>query len=112
MLFRSASGIHTRSDGSTFLELTTASHIDWPQQARILEIVKEDKQIAIASTVIDHLGHLDWQDRELDYLTMAGISRALSLNDWQRRDDFNPVLARHGNKEDRNIVWRVSDPFA
>ena len=109
---RHASGIHTRSDGSTFLELTTASHIDWPQQARILEIVKEDKQIAIASTVIDHLGHLDWQDRELDYLTMAGISRALSLNDWQRRDDFNPVLARHGNKEDRNIVWRVSDPFA
>jgi len=48
----------------------------------------------------------------LDYLTMAGISRALSLNDWQRRDDFNPVLARQGNKEDRNVVWRVSDPFS
>jgi len=34
------------------------------------------------------------------------------LNDWQRRDDFNPVLARQGNKEDRNVVWRVSDPFS
>ena len=108
---RHASGLHTRPDGSTFLEFTTASHIDWPQQSRVIEIVKEETGIAIASTVIDHAGHLDWQDKELDYLTMAGISRALSLNDWQRRDDFNPVLARHGNKEDRNVVWRVTDPF-
>ena len=109
---RHASGMHTREDGSTFLEFTTASHIDWPQQSRVLEIVKEENAIAIASTVIDHAGHLDWQGKDLDYLTMAGISRALSLNDWQRRDDFNPVLARHGNKEDRNVVWRVSDPFS
>jgi len=109
---RHASGIHTREDGSTFLEFTTASHIDWPQQSRVLEIVKEENSIAIASTVIDHAGHLDWQGKDLDYLTMAGISRALSLNDWQRRDDFNPVLARQGNKEDRNVVWRVSDPFS
>jgi hypothetical protein len=109
---RHASGMHTRQDGSTFLEFTTASHIDWPQQSRVLEIVKEEKGIAIASTVIDHAGYLDWEDRELDYLSMAGISRCLSLNDWQRRDDFNPVLARHGNKEDRNVVWRVSDPFS
>jgi hypothetical protein len=109
---RHASGMHTREDGSTFLEFTTASHIDWPQQSRVLEIVKEENAIAIASTVIDHAGHLDWQGKDLDYLTMAGISRALSLNDWQRRDDFNPVLARHGNKQDRNVVWRVSDPFS
>jgi hypothetical protein len=109
---RHASGIHTREDGSTFLEFTTASHIDWPQQSRVLEIVKEENAIAIASTVIDHQGHLDWQGKDLDYLTMAGISRVLSLNDWQRRDDFNPVLARQGNKEDRNVVWRVSDPFS
>jgi hypothetical protein len=68
--------MHTREDGSTFLEFTTASHIDWPQQSRVLEIVKEDNAIAIASTVIDHAGHLDWQDKDLDYLTMAGISRA------------------------------------
>ena len=101
------------SDGShAFWEIRTGSHIDWPQQSRVLEIVKEENAIAIASTVIDHEGHLDWQGKDLDYLTMAGISRALSLNDWQRRDDFNPVLARHGNKEDRNVVWRVSDPFS
>jgi metallophosphoesterase (TIGR03767 family) len=109
---RHASGIHTRSDGSTFLELTTASHIDWPQQSRILEFVKEEGQIAIGSTVIDHAGDLNWHDKELNYKAMAGISRSLALNDWQRRDGFNPVLARHGNKEDRNIVWRVSDPFS
>jgi metallophosphoesterase (TIGR03767 family) len=108
---RHASGIHTREDGSTFLELTTSSHIDWPQQSRVLEIVKEDSAIAIASTVIDHAGLVNWEGQDLDYRSMAGISRVLSLNDWQRRDDFNPVLARQGNLEDRNVVWRVSDPF-
>jgi hypothetical protein len=40
---RHASGMHTREDGSTFLEFTTASHIDWPQQSRVLEIVKDYK---------------------------------------------------------------------
>jgi metallophosphoesterase (TIGR03767 family) len=109
---RHASGIHTRNDGSTFLELTTASHIDWPQQSRIIEIIKEKGNIAIASTIIDHLGHLDWQDRELDYLTMAGISRQIALNDWQKRDEIKQASLGQGSKEDRNIVWRVSDPFA
>jgi hypothetical protein len=108
---RHAAGIHTRQDGSTFLELTTASHIDWPQQARVLEIVKEDNGIAIASTVIDHAGQVQWQDQDLHYLTMAGISRSLALNDWQKRDDANPVFAHAGKVEDRNVVWRVSDPF-
>ncbi|MEY3531385.1 MAG: hypothetical protein RLY68_387, partial [Actinomycetota bacterium] len=35
----------------------------------------------------------------------------LALNDWQKRDDANPVLAHAGKVEDRNVVWRVSDPF-
>lgn len=108
---RHASGMHTRLDGSTFLELTTASHIDWPQQARVIEIVKEEKSIAIASTVIDHSGHIDWKNRELNHLTLAGISRALSLNDWQSRGEEGTLQARQGKKEDRNMVWRVTDPF-
>lgn len=102
---------HKRSDGSTFIEFTTASQIDWPQQGRIVEIIKEAGAIAIASTVIDHAGRVDWQGQELDHLTMAGISRALSLNDWQRRDDFNPVHRREGENATRNVIWRVSDPF-
>ena len=108
---RHASGLHTRPDGSTFLEFTTASHIDWPQQSRVIEIVKEENGIAIASTVIDHAGHIDWQDKGLDHLTMAGISRSLALNDWQSRGSEGSLQVRHGNREDRNVVWRVSDPF-
>jgi hypothetical protein len=108
---RHASGIHTRQDGSTFLEVTTASHIDWPQQSRVIEIVKEENGIAIASTVIDHAGHVDWQNKDLDHLTMAGISRSLALNDWQIREE-GTIQVRQGNREDRNVVWRVSDPFS
>jgi metallophosphoesterase (TIGR03767 family) len=103
--------MHERSDGSNFIEFTTASQIDWPQQGRIIEIVKERDSIAIASTVVDHEGKVEWQEQDLDYRTMAGISRSLSLNDWQRRDDFNPVHRREGENQARNVIWRVSDPF-
>lgn len=102
---------HERSDGSTFVEFTTASQIDWPQQGRIVEIVRELNEIAIAATVLDHAGDIDWKNRDLDYLAMAGISRELALNDWQRRDDFNPVHRREGETSSRNVIWRVSRPF-
>ena len=44
-------------DGHAFVELTTASLIDWPQQGRILEFVRvarRSAEIAIVSTVVDH----------------------------------------------------------
>ena len=33
--------------------MTTASHIDWPQQARLIELLATDRGLAIACTVID-----------------------------------------------------------
>ena len=36
-----------------FWQVTTASHIDWPQQARIIELLETDRGLAIACTVID-----------------------------------------------------------
>ncbi len=42
------------SDGrSGFWQITTASHIDWPQQARLIEFLAGPDGLAIACTVID-----------------------------------------------------------
>ena len=44
-----------REDGAPggFWQITTASHIDWPQQARIVELLQTDGGLAIGCTVID-----------------------------------------------------------
>ena len=42
-----------------FWEINTASHIDWPQQARLLEIANnKDGTVSIFTTMIDHDGPL------------------------------------------------------
>ena len=102
----------TRSDGTKILHVTTSSQIDWPQQGRIIEIVKEDSgNIAFGSTAIDHKGEVAWRDKELNYLTMAGLSRALAGNDWQYRDDFFPRPSVEYETSVKNVIWRVEDPF-
>lgn len=102
----------SRSDGSKILHVTTSSQVDWPQQGRIIEIVKEDSgQIAFGSTAIDHKGDVEWQGKELNYLTMAGLSRALAGNDWQYRDDFFPRPSVEYETSVKNVIWRVEDPF-
>src|SRR5690606_35243416 len=45
----------TRPEGGGLWEITTASHIDWPQQARILEIAdNDDGTLSIFTTMVDH----------------------------------------------------------
>jgi len=43
----------TDGSGAGFWQVTAASHIDWPQQARIAEILATESSLAIAGTVID-----------------------------------------------------------
>lgn len=44
-----------RADGSGFWEISTASHIDFPQHARILELVDNgDGTLSIFGTLVDH----------------------------------------------------------
>ena len=92
-----------------FWHIQTASNIDWPQQGRIVEILHDGSEIAIATTVFDHQGVLreDYRDSNLEEPTvLAGLSRALAGNDWQRRSgEFNLELMA-GSPEDRNrILW-------
>ncbi len=55
-----------RDDGypGGFWQVTTASHIDWPQQARIIELLETDGGLAIACTVIDSAAPVSYRDGE------------------------------------------------
>ena len=93
-----------------FWQVTTASHIDWPQQARIIELLQTDGGLVLACTVIDsaapsaHRGSGDPAD-------LAALARELSANDWQVRDQITADGgAGAGTAADRNVVLAVDWP--
>lgn len=103
--------------GHAFVELTTASLIDWPQQGRILEFIKAvvdgQPSIAIVSTVMNHAAPIDWRAGDLaDHRRLASISRALAANDYQLRDGTIRSLVLESHPAARNHAWVIPDPHA
>jgi metallophosphoesterase (TIGR03767 family) len=89
-----------------FWEINTASHIDWPQQSRLLEIANnKDGTLSIFTTMVDHGAPLTWDGDLTDPLQLAALGRELALNDWQERDDH-----RGGNRSDRNTELVLKTP--
>ena len=96
--------------------------MDWPQQSRIIEIARSgDGRIAIGTKVFDHAGQpfLDLASLKLitrenleDPIQLAGISRLLAANDWQRHSGSNSLEMLEGKPEDRNAWLWLSDPLA
>jgi len=90
---------HARADGSGgFWEINTASHIDFPQQGRLIEVVDNgDDTYSIFTTVIDHAGPADYAGVLSNPVSLAGLSRELSVNDPQANiaSRSGPVLARN-----------------
>ena len=99
-----------KENESGFWLVETASHIDWPQQSRTVEIVKaHDGDIYIGLTVIDHAGESTYSDAQTP-LEMAALARLLSANVWQRREELGSKHAfewAEGSPSDRNIVLRI-----
>jgi hypothetical protein len=91
-----------REDGSVaWWQITTASHIDWPQQSRVVELMQVDELLVIGCTVLDHAGEVGWS-RRLDPLALAGLSREIAANNWQRPPGQHGDGA--GAPEDRNVL--------
>jgi len=97
-----------------FWQLNTAAHIDWPQQARLIEIVANpDHTISVFGTIIDHAGPASAADPLADTLAMASLSRELGGSDWQSRD--RPTKGedgRRGTAKDRNVELVLPAPIA
>ena len=94
-----------------FWQVTTASHIDWPQQARIVELVRTDAgALALCCTVIDSAAPASYQG-SADPADLAALARELSANDWQVRDLITAEGgAGAGVAADRNAVLTLDWP--
>jgi metallophosphoesterase (TIGR03767 family) len=106
-----------------FWELNTASHVDWPQQARLVELVDNgDRTLSVFGTIIDHAAPAlprpasqpsDQQTPDpTSPLALAALSRELGINDWQSRTRSVPGAdGRRGTLADRNVELLLPAPF-
>jgi metallophosphoesterase (TIGR03767 family) len=119
-----------------FWEITTASHIDWPQQGRLVELVASaDGTLAFRTTVLDSaapavIGYDEFRPHAqtnptlaaeatggpVDPLALASLSRELAANYWQRRSgndaDADPGGGPGaGTPRDRNVHLPLPSPF-
>ncbi|MBV8542436.1 MAG: TIGR03767 family metallophosphoesterase [Pseudonocardiales bacterium] len=109
---------HPRPPGSTmgggFWEITTASHIDWPQQARLIELMDNtDGTLSIITTIIDTAAPAAHDDGRLDTPdTLSSLSRELAANDWQARTGKTSAVDGHrGSLLDRNTELLLPAPM-
>ncbi len=92
-----------------FWEVNTASHVDYPQQSRSIEIADNgDGTLSIFAVVIDHLGDvIPSRTPPYNVLQLAGISREIGSNDILLAQP--PVNI--GEPEDRNVELIIGKPF-
>jgi metallophosphoesterase (TIGR03767 family) len=118
----------TDGAGRGFWQVTTSSHIDWPQQSRLVELLATDRGLAIACTVIDsaappgyHGGGNERSRRGPEAVAdlradgsparLAALSRELSANDWQVRDLISAEGGvGAGTAADRNVILTIDWP--
>jgi metallophosphoesterase (TIGR03767 family) len=96
---------HVREGGGGFWEINTASHIDWPQQSRLVELTdNKDGTVSIFTTMVDHGAPLRAGDLA-GPMKLAALGRMLAANDWQERDN-----KRRGRRGARNAELLLPAP--
>lgn len=117
---------HARPQGSPFAggfwEISTASHIDWPVQSRILEIAASKEgiggefgnaptpaTISIFTTMIDPAAPLVFNGDLSDTSHLTSLARELSTNDPQ--EVRRGIRQRMGDAVDRNTQLLLAAPF-
>ena len=90
-----------------FWEITTASHVDYPEQARIIELVDNgDGTISLLCTMLEHAAPVTPDLDDTSVLGLASISRELSANDL----GVDPV-AHLGPVGSLNVELALPAPF-
>ena len=100
-----------------FWQVTTSSHVDWPQQSRTFDLMdNRDGTLSLFGTIVDHDAPASappagpaaaFSDAQL-----ASISRVLSWNDPQRKGlpPSGEPGDRRGRAQDRNVELVLRDP--
>jgi metallophosphoesterase (TIGR03767 family) len=92
-----------------FWEINTASHIDWPQQSRVLDLFdNRDGTLSIFATVVDHGA----APRPGATGPLASVSRELSFNDpHAQHNGSDGDGGGRGDRLDRNVELVLPDPY-
>lgn len=95
-----------------FWEITTASHIDWPQQVRTIEIVDNvDGTLSFFGTVVDSAADAVWSGGIAHPADLASLSRELAANDPQQSARPAAVVdGLRGSARDRNVELLLPKP--
>jgi len=102
-----------------FWEINTASHADWPQQSRLIDMVdNRDGTLSLFGTILDSRapispptpGATPQQVSAFSTANLASISRVLSFNDPQRDGTTPGTSDGAGEKNDRNAEMILRDP--
>ena len=89
----------------SFWEINTASHIDFPQLARIIEVAdNRDGTLSIFTPLIEADSPYTADPDDLSQLGLASLYRELSYNDIHRED-------RLGKPGDRNCELLLANPL-
>ncbi|SDO47672.1 metallophosphoesterase, PPA1498 family [Nakamurella panacisegetis] len=105
-------GHGTTGNPNSWWEVTAPSLIDFPQQGRIVELLRSaNGTLTVAVTMIDHTGEVPWSGGIDSVAAMAGLSRQLAANDWQYRPDDFAAHPLAGTAGDRNVLLHLPDPF-
>ncbi|HEX8054937.1 MAG TPA: hypothetical protein VF517_18280 [Thermoleophilaceae bacterium] len=102
--------------GGDFWEISTAAHLDWPQQARMIELIDNPNgRMSLALTMLDHDGPPEPGGAPPDpnangasgeqVLKLASIGRELAYNDYQAS------RAANGTPADRNTILPLAQPW-
>lgn len=99
-----------------FWHITTAAHIDWPQQARMIELVDNSNgTMSMVLTMLDHAGPPNpggapagksgAGNSGQQVLQLASIARELAYNDYQGN------RGARGERSDRNVILVLDKPW-
>ncbi|AKU14727.1 TIGR03767 family metallophosphoesterase [Luteipulveratus mongoliensis] len=93
-----------------FWEISTAAHIDWPVQSRVIEVAdNRNGTLSVFGTIVDLASPLRYRHGATDPINLASLARELSANDWQPPSGGLDI--RRGSVEDRNVELLLPAPF-
>ena len=109
-----------------FWEVSTAAHIDWSQQSRMIELVHDGGELKMVLTILDHAGPaypggpqplcpgagtaqapFECGRAGEDVLRLASIGREIAYNDYQG----GRFTGGRGDRADRNLIVPLGRPF-
>ena len=90
----------------SFWEINTASHIDFPQQARVIEIAdNRDGTISLLATLIEADAPYATDYSDLSQHGLASLYRELAFNDVHTKPE------REGTPQDQNVELLLASPL-